>query len=153
MANVELTVGEILESADRDLGVSEWLRIDQDRIDLFAEATEDHHWIHVDSERARNGPFGTTIAHGYLTLSLVPRFLEDLLTITNQGRGANYGIERVRFLAPVREGSELRMRGRLNKVQARDDGGVQFNLGFEVEARDEDRPAMVGEVIYLTYPT
>ena len=153
MANVEITTRELLNDPERDLGASAWLRIEQERIDLFADATGDHQWIHVDPDRASAGPFGSTIAHGYLTLSLIPTFLGDLLLLTDQGRGINYGINRVRFLAPVLVGSRLRMRGRLAGTQDRDDGGVQFNLGFAMEIEGEERPAAVGEIVLVRYPT
>lgn len=152
MAALELTLDELIESGARDLGTSSWLTVEQERIDLFASATDDYQWIHVDPDRAREGPFGTTVAHGYLTLSLVPHLFANLLTITDEGRGINYGVDRVRFLSPVREGSDLRMRGRLKDVYQREDGGVRFNLVFEIEIRDRERPALVGEVIYLRYP-
>lgn len=151
MPNIELTVDELLRGGPRELGTSDWLAIDQSRIDVFADATDDHQWIHVDPDKAAQGPFGATIAHGYLTLSLVPRLLDNLMTITDQQRGTNYGVERARFTSPVPVGSELRMHGRLTSVKKRDDGGVQFNLAFEVEIRDQERPALVGEVILLTY--
>lgn len=152
MANVEMTAAELLEAGERDLGESRWMRIDQTRIDLFADATDDHQWIHVDPQRAKDGPFGTTVAHGYLTLSLLPRFLEDVLAITDEVRGTNYGVDRARFTSPVPEGSELRIRGTLRSATARDDGGVQYRVGFDLEIRGQERPALVGEVIYLTYP-
>ena len=87
------------------LGQSDWLPIDQERVNGFADVTEDHQWIHVDQERAAQGPFGTTIAHGYLTLSLVPRLLEEVFVVTDQVRGTNYGIDRARFTSPVPVGS------------------------------------------------
>src|SRR6266487_5999417 len=103
----ELTLKELAEAKDRDLGASPWVRIDQRHIDLFAEATGDHQWIHVDPEAAAQGPFGTTIAHGYLTLSLLPALLSEVLRVTDARMGVNYGVERARFTAPVRSGTRV----------------------------------------------
>ncbi|GAC1608894.1 MAG: 3-hydroxyacyl-thioester dehydratase HtdZ [Mycobacteriales bacterium] len=134
-----------------DLGASEWLLVDQERINGFADATEDHQWIHVDPERAAQGPFGTTIAHGYLTLSLVPRLLDELLIVTDQVRGTNYGIDRARFTSPVPVGAEVRLTGRLMEVRTRSDGGLQYKVAVQMEVRHQERPALVAEAIYLTY--
>lgn len=152
MANVEILTRELLDDPERDLGASAWRGIDQERIDRFADATDDHQWIHVDPARAASGPFGTTIAHGYLTLSLVPAFLGDLLRLTDQERAINYGIDRVRFLAPVPVGSTIRMRGRLAGSEDREDGGIQFSVAFEIEIRGHTRPAAVGEIVLVRYP-
>ncbi len=151
MANVDVTVAELESWVGRDLGYSSWLVIDQPRIDRFAEATEDRQWIHVDPDRAASGPFGATIAHGYLTLSLVPYFFDQLLCVTDQARGTNYGVEQVRFTSPVTVGSSLRMRGDIRAVRTRGDGGAQFTFGFQIELRGQERPALVGEVTYLAY--
>lgn len=151
MELLTLTVAELAEAGGRDLGVSDWLRVDQRRVGLFAHATDDHQWIHVDPERAAAGPFGRTIAHGYLTLSLVPRLLEQLLVVSDQVRGANYGLERVRFTSPVPVGSSIRLAAQLAEAQRREDGGVQFRITIRVEIDGQERPAMVGESIYLAY--
>jgi acyl dehydratase len=151
MANVTVSVEELSTLGETDLGWSEWLTIDQDRIDGFATATEDHQWIHVDVERAAAGPFGATIAHGYLTLSLVPRLLEDLLKISDEGRGTNYGVDRARFTSPVCVGSRVRLRGRLVSVDRRKDEGLQYKVAVEIHAEGADRPALVAEVVYLSY--
>jgi acyl dehydratase len=151
MPNVTVTVDELRTLGQQDLGWSDWLSVEQDRIDLFATATEDHQWIHVDPARATDGPFGTTIAHGYLTLSLVPRLLENLLMISDQGRGTNYGVDRARFISPVRVGSRVRMQGRLVTVDERKDGGLQYKVAVEIHAEGQERPALVAEVIYLSY--
>lgn len=148
----EMTVAELAECQDLDLGASEWMTVEQERVDTFADATDDHQWIHVDPDRAAEGPFGRTIAHGYLTLSLVPRMLKQLMVITDHGRGTNYGLDKVRFTAPVPVGSEIRMTARVPGATRRDDGGVQYRVALTVEIRGQDRPAMVGESIYLTYP-
>jgi acyl dehydratase len=145
----ELTIDELEQTGERDLGTSSWVRIEQRAIDLFAEATGDHQWIHVDPEAAAQGPFGTTIAHGYLSLSLLPALLSEVLRVTDARMGVNYGIERIRFTAPVPSGSEVRLRARLLGGEARGEG-VLYRVGVEVEIRDAERPALVGEVLYLT---
>jgi acyl dehydratase len=145
----ELTIDELEQTGERDLGTSSWVRIEQRAIDLFAEATGDHQWIHVDPEAAARGPFGTTIAHGYLSLSLLPALLSEVLRVTDSRMGVNYGIERIRFTAPVPSGSEVRLHARLLSAEPRGEG-VLFRVGVEVEIRDAERPALVGEVLYLT---
>ena len=149
---LEITVAELADAKDLDLGATPWRPVEQQRVDTFADATDDHQWIHVDPERAASGPFGTTIAHGYLTLSLVPSLLKDLMTITDHGRGTNYGLEKVRFTSPVPVGSEIRMVASIAESTRRDDGGVQYRVALKVEIKGQERPAMVGESIYLTYP-
>ena len=149
---MELRIADLLQSEGLDLGVTPWLTITQARIDAFADATEDFQWIHVDPERAELEGLGRTIAHGYLTLSLVPYFFRQLLVLPDQDRSFNYGLNKVRFPAPVAEGSELRMRGQLGTVTARDDAGVIYSLNFELERRGVGRPGAVGEVVYLAYP-
>jgi acyl dehydratase len=151
MANLTVSVEELSTLGETDLGWSEWLSIDQSRIDGFATSTEDHQWIHVDPQRAAEGPFGTTIAHGYLTLSLVPRLLEDLLKISDEARGTNYGVDRARFTSPVRVGSRVRLHGRLLSVDRRKDGGLQYKVGVEIHGEGAERPALVAEVVYLSY--
>lgn len=151
MAGPGVTFEQLKEMGPTDLGTSEWLVVGQDRIDQFADATEDHQWIHVDPVRAAEGPFGCTIAHGYLTLSLVPRLLEDLLTVTDQVRGTNYGVDRARFTSPVPVGSAVRMAGQLLEVRTRADGGLQYKVRVELQVRDQQRPALVAECIYLSY--
>jgi acyl dehydratase len=151
MPNLSVTVEELAGLGETDLGWSSWFPVEQPRVDGFADATEDHQWIHVDPERAAGGPFGTTIAHGYLTLSLVPHLLDELLTISDQARGTNYGIDRLRFTSPVSVGSRIRLHGRLVNVTKRPDGGLQFKVAGEIHTEGQERPAMVGEFVYLTY--
>jgi acyl dehydratase len=134
-----------------DIGHTGWREITQERVNLFADATDDHQWIHVNPERAAHGPFGGTIAHGYLTLSLVPAMLKTLLRIKDHARGTNYGINKVRFTTPVPVGSEIRLAATVRDPARRDDGGVQYRVALRVEIRGQVRPAMVGESIYLTY--
>jgi acyl dehydratase len=146
----KLTLAELEASTDRDLGTSEWETIDQRQIDLFAEATHDHQWIHVDPEAAAQGPFGTTVAHGYLTLSMLPYFVSQVLNVTDVRMGINYGTEKIRFTAPVPVGSQVRLKATLRDSERRGDG-VLYRLGIEVEIRDSEKPALVGEVLYLVF--
>jgi acyl dehydratase len=149
---LDITVAELAEAVDLDLGSSAWFRIAQERLDLFAEATDDRQWIHVDAARAADGPFGGTIAHGYLTLSLVPLLLKTLMRITDHGRGTNYGLEKVRFTSVVPVRAELRLAAKILGATRREDGGVQYRVALRIEVRGQAEPAMVGESIYLTYP-
>ena len=146
----ELTLAELEASGERDLGVSGWERIDQGQIDRFAEATHDRQWIHVDPDAAAQGPFGSTVAHGYLTLSMLPYFMAQVLSVSDARMGINYGTERVRFTAPVPVGSEVRLKARLLSSERRGEG-VMYRVGVEVEIRDSEKPALVGEVVYLTF--
>jgi acyl dehydratase len=146
----KLTLAELESSTDRDLGTSEWERIDQRQIDLFAEATHDHQWIHVDPEAAAQGPFGTTVAHGYLTLSMLPYFVSQVLNVTDVRMGINYGTEKIRFTAPVPVGSQVRLKATLRGSERRGEG-VLYRLGIEVEIKDSEKPALVGEVLYLVF--
>lgn len=138
----------LLDAVGDDLGVTDWLRIDQERIDAFAAATGDFQWIHVDSERAAAGPFGGTIAHGYLTLSLVALFLEQLIRVEGATAAINAGSDRVRFVQPVPVGSRLRARGTVLVAQA-STGGVRLTVRVEVEIEGQQRPALVADVITL----
>jgi acyl dehydratase len=146
----ELTLEQLEQAGEQELGTSEWVTIDQRAIDLFAEATGDHQWIHVDPEKAAQGPFGQTVAHGYLSLSLIPALLEQVLRVSDARMGVNYGIEKVRFTAPVPSGSEVRLRATLNSAERRGEG-VLFHLGVTIEIKGEKKPALVGEVLYLTF--
>ena len=146
----KLTLAELEASTDRDLGASDWETIDQHQIDLFAEATHDHQWIHVDPDMAAQGPFGTTVAHGYLTLSMLPYFVSQVLNVTDVKMGINYGTEKVRFTAPVPVGSQVRLKATLRGSERRGDG-VLYRLGVEVEIKDAEKPALVGEVLYLVF--
>lgn len=133
------------------LGESEWLTIDQDRINLFADATGDHQWIHVDPEKAKSGSFGCTIAHGYLTLSLVNLFLPQIVDVQGISMGVNYGSDKLRFPAPVRVNSRVRGVGELISVE-QVKGGVQAVIRVSVEIEGEDRPACVVDTISRYYP-
>jgi acyl dehydratase len=152
MATIFQRPDELLAAAGRPLGTTEWLEITQERIDLFADATGDHQWIHVDPERARSGPFGTTIAHGYLTLSLVNLFLPQLLEVRGISMGVNYGADKVRFPAPVPVGSRIRGSGQLVEVETAKGGAVQAKVRVTVEIEGKDRPGCVADTISLFYP-
>ena len=136
----------------QELGTSDWLQIDQKRIDLFAEATGDHQWIHVDPEKAKDGPFGTTIAHGYLTQSLVNLFLPQIVEVRGTSMGINYGADKLRFPAPVPVGSRVRGKGELIAASDTKDGAVQATVRVTVEIEGSDRPACVIETISRFYP-
>lgn len=134
----------------REVGLSDWIVVDQERIDRFAAATDDHQWIHVDAERARQGPFGTTIAHGYLTLSLLPAFFDMSFRIDGLRMSVNYGLNRVRFPAPVPAGSRLRARFRLLAYEPLD-GGAQLVVEATIERDGSDRPVCVAETVSRRY--
>jgi len=142
---------DLLGKEGTPLGASEWLQIDQHRINLFAEATGDHQWIHVDPERAAEGPFGATIAHGYLTLSLANLFLPQLMTVENVSMGVNYGCEKVRFPAPVPVGSRIRGSGEIISAEEVK-GGVQVVVRVTIEIEGSDRPACVIDTISRFFP-
>ncbi|WP_219415537.1 MaoC family dehydratase [Pseudonocardia nigra] len=137
-------VDELREAAGSQLGVSDWVTVDQSHIDTFAEATGDHQWIHVDQERAKAGPFGTTIAHGFLTLSLLPVLVSQIYKIENVKMGINYGLNKVRFTSPVPVGSKVR--GSIELLEVADvAGGVQLTNKVTVEIEGSERPALVAE--------
>ena len=134
-----------------DLGSTDWMLIEQSRIDGYADATDDHQWIHVDPARAAEGPFGSTIAHGYLTLALVNKFLQDLITVTESSMGVNYGCEKVRFPSPVIVGSRIRGAGEVVSVEEVK-GSLQIVVRVTVEIEGADRPACVVDTISRFYP-
>jgi acyl dehydratase len=148
---VEVSYINLQSKAGADLGVTDWMEIDQSRVDGFAEATDDHQWIHVDPEKAASGPFGTTIAHGYLTLSLVNKFLPQLIAVTEISMGVNYGCDRVRFPSPVKVGARIRGRGEVISVEEVN-GGQQVVVRITVEIENENRPACVVDTISRFYP-
>ncbi len=146
MIAVFRSVEELAAAVGAKLGPTDWLTIEQSRVDAFADATGDHQWIHVDLERARTGPFGGTIAHGYLTLSLCSLFLPQLMRVEMSGMGINYGLDRVRFTAPVRVGSRIRAVGEIASVTPVT-GGVQVVVRVTVEIEGGTRPACVADTI------
>ncbi len=131
-------------------GTGDWLLVDQARIDAFADVTEDHQWIHVDQERAAQGPFGTTIAHGYLTLSLLPRLNQSIFRVKRRSRGVNYGSNKVRFTAPVPAGARVRGHLTLKNVEPIP-GGARLTMEATVEVEGNERPALVAETLSLVY--
>ncbi len=142
------TFDEVAAAAGEELGTSEWLLVDQDRVDAFAEATGDHQWIHVDVERAKDGPFGGTIAHGYLTLSMVPYFGQQIFTLETPGAKLNYGVNKVRFPNPVKVGSRIRCTATFGEVTDLPTG-KQLVIRYVVEIEGEDKPACVAETVVL----
>ncbi len=141
---------ELLAAVGEEIGVSSWLEITQERVNQFAEATGDQQWIHVDSERAADGPFGGTIAHGYLTLSLMVPFMLEVYRVENRKHAVNYGLNKVRFTSPVPVGS--RLRGRLTLGEASEvAGGLQILWTVTIEREGEERPACVAESITRIY--
>ncbi|MBV9054611.1 MAG: MaoC family dehydratase [Hyphomicrobiales bacterium] len=142
---------DMVAFAGKVLGTSEWLTVDQSMIDRFAEATGDHQWIHVDVERAkREMPGGKTIAHGWLTLSLVPRLSQGIWRIAKRSRGINYGANKIRFLNPVTAGSRIRLVQTLKAVQPVE-GGQRLIFEAKVEIEGQERPALIAETIALVY--
>ncbi|MBT3330986.1 MAG: MaoC family dehydratase [Rhodospirillaceae bacterium] len=151
MLTVE-TPKDLKQHVGQEMGVSEWVTIDQEMIDKFAEATGDHQWIHVDVERAkRELPIGTTIAHGYLTLSLLPRLSAQLMEIKKTSRGVNYGSNKVRFTGMVPAGSRVRMRSTLKAAEDVKGDGIRIIADVAMEMEGSDRPVMVAETISISY--
>ena len=142
------SIDEGIEAVGQELGVSKWIAIDQERINAFADATDDHQWIHVDVERAMTeSPYRTTIAHGFLTLSLIPALSKDNYRVENAKMGINYGLNKVRFLAPVPVGSRIRLRSELIDAKKVTDTTVDLVVRQTVELDGSDKPAAVAEVI------
>jgi acyl dehydratase len=142
---------DLIGKEGMQLGSSEWLVISQERINQFADATGDHQWIHVDPDKAKDGPYGACIAHGYLTLSLVNLFLPELLRVDNVSMGVNYGVDKVRFPSPVVVGSRIRGRGEIVAVEEVK-GAVQVIVRVSVEIEGSERPACVADTISRFYP-
>ena len=141
---------QLLQMAGHESGPSEWLRIEQDRIDQFADATLDHQFIHVDPERAAATPFGSTIAHGFLSLSLLP-YLNDEMAVMPQGTqiAINYGLDRVRFLQPVAVGSRVRLWSKILEVKGKSAGRILMKLENKVEIEGQEKPALIAEILYM----
>ena len=137
---------DLLDSVGAELGHSDWFEITQERINQFAEATGDYQWIHIDEEQAKQGPFGATIAHGYLTLSLTNMFLPEIISVENISMGINYGVNKVRFPAPVPSGSRVRFSAVLQDV-TEIPGGVQAIIVITVEVEGSDKPCCVVESV------
>ena len=146
-----LHLRELAHRVGEEIAVSPWLTITQERIDLFAKAIDDHQWIHVDRERAKTSPYGTTIAHGYLTLSLLSHLSETTFSFADRKMGVNYGLNRVRFTAPVPAGSRIRARFVLARYEALEGNGVQTTWTVTMEREGSERPVMVAESIGRHY--
>jgi acyl dehydratase len=145
------TLDDVAAAGGEELGTSEWLIIEQERVDLFADATNDHQWIHVDAERAAAGPFGGTIAHGYLTLSLLPFFGSQVFSLETPGARLNYGVNKVRFPNPVKVGQRLRAHVSLGEVTDLP-SGKQMIIKYTIEIDGEAKPACVAETVVLLLP-
>ena len=141
---------ELRDRVDEHLGYSDWLDVSQQRINTFADATDDHQWIHVDVERAKEGPFGGTIAHGYLTLSLLPMLLGQTVKVSGFSMGINYGLNKLRFPSPVPVGSKLRVGAKLATLEDVT-GGVQLTYECTFEVEGNEKPAAVAEVLTRYY--
>ena len=145
-------LSELRALVGREVAVSDWITVTQEQVNLFAQATGDHQWIHVDVERARAGPFGAPIAHGFLTLSLIPKLFESAMEIRSSGMGVNYGLNKVRFTLPVPVGSRLRGRMKLLACEPIDNDGMQMSWQVTVEREGADKPACVAETLARRYP-
>lgn len=141
-------LAELKALAGQEIGPSNWLEITQDRIDTFADATNDHQWIHVDAERAASGPFGGTIAHGYLTLAMIIPLWTEILDIKGIAMAVNYGLNTVRFPAAVPVGAKVRLSARLTAVDDLDTGAVQATVDFTMERAGSDKPVAVAQAVY-----
>ena len=149
---IEVPVADLPSWVGKEIGPGEWHEITQERVNTFAEATGDHQWIHVDVEKAKDGPFGGTIAHGYLTLSLVPMLNWELWTYTGIAMGVNYGSDKVRFLTPVKVGNRVRIRTTVLAADLRPDGSFLVKNQVTVEVEGSEKPALVAETLSLAVP-
>ena len=145
------SMDEFRAAEGMELGSGEWFTMTQDRIDSFADVTEDHQWIHVDPERAAASEAGATVAHGYLTLSLIPRLSSELFTFDSAGRAINYGLDKVRFPAFVHPGDRVRARGRIDWTRDIDGGGVLGCVRYTIEIEGQERPACVAEALMVAF--
>ena len=150
MSKTALKIRDLESRVGQEIAVSPWVPMPQERIDLFAKATEDYQWIHVDPARAKASPFGSTIAHGFLTLSMLPKLTESTFEFSDRKMGVNYGLNKVRFTAPVPAGAQIRGRFTLAKYEKLD-GGVQTTWSVTVEREGGDKPVMVAETISRHY--
>ena len=144
------TIAELKDLLGQEIGVSDWIAVTQERIQLFADATNDHQWIHVDVERAKSGPFGATIAHGFFTLSLLPEMAASAFTVREARMGVNYGLNKVRFPAPVPSGSRLRGRFKLVGYEPLE-GGAQLTVQVTMEREGSDKPVCIAESLSRRY--
>jgi acyl dehydratase len=146
------TLSDVAACVGQEVAVSDWITITQQQINLFADATGDHQWIHVDVERAKAGPFGAPIAHGFLTLSLIPQFFDTAVAITESRMGVNYGLNKVRFVSPVPVGSRLRARLKLLACEPVDNHGMQMTWEVTVERDGASKPVCVAQSLVRRYP-
>ena len=144
------TIAELKDLLGREIGVSDWITVTQERIQLFADATNDHQWIHVDVERSKAGPFGATIAHGFFTLSLLPEMAASAFTVREARMGVNYGLNKVRFPAPVPSGSRLRGHFKLVGYEPLE-GGAQITVQVTMEREGSDKPVCIAESLSRRY--
>ena len=145
-------LSELAACVGQEVAFSDWITVTQSQVNQFADATGDHQWIHLDAEKAAAGPFGATIAHGYLTLSLLPKFFESAIKIVEAGMAVNYGLNKVRFMAPVPVGSRLRARVALLAAEPIDNAGVQLTWRVTVEREGSAKPVCVAESLVRRYP-
>jgi acyl dehydratase len=145
-------LSELPALVGQEIAVSDWITITQEQVNLFAQATGDHQWIHVDVEKARTGPFGAPIAHGFLTLSLIPRFFQTSMEIRDSRMGVNYGLNKVRFTAPVPVGSRLRAHMKLLSCEPIENNGQQMTWLVTVEREGSDKPVCIAESLSRRYP-
>ncbi|MGH3262107.1 MAG: MaoC family dehydratase [Trebonia sp.] len=146
-----VTIAELPGLVGTEIGTSDWIEISQQRIDTFADATDDHQWIHVDPDRAKDGPFGAPIAHGFLTLSLFIPLWSSLLEVSDAATLVNYGLDKVRFTSPVKVGSRIRLVATLASAEQAK-GGLQLGIAGVIEIEGQERPAAVIEFISRVYP-
>lgn len=151
MAKTAVSLRELESRVGQEVGVSPWVEMPQERIDLFAKATEDFQWIHVDPARAKGSPFGGTIAHGFLTLSMLPKLSESTFEFSDRKMGVNYGLNKVRFTAPVPAGARIRGRFTLAKFEKLEGNGVQTTWSVVFEREGGDKPVCVAEAISRHY--
>ncbi len=149
---IEVPVAELAAWKGKVLGPGEWRTVTQEQVNLFADATGDHQWIHVDEEKAKAGPFGGTIVHGYMTLSLLPSMQQELWQLTGALMGINYGSDKVRFLTPVPVGSRVRLSVTIGDVQTRPDGSLLLSNEATVEIENAPKPALVAQTLAMVVP-
>jgi acyl dehydratase len=151
MSAQKLAIGNLSGRVGQEIGVSPWLEVTQERIDLFAKAIDDPQWIHIDPERAKKGPFGATIAHGFLTLSLLSHLIESTFSFEERRMGINYGLNKVRFTAPLPSGSRIRARFVLAKYDTLPGNGVQNTWSVSIERDGSDKPVLIAEWLTRSY--
>ncbi|MFE7277805.1 MaoC family dehydratase [Streptomyces sp. NPDC057623] len=151
MSAKTITFDELPAMKGESLGTSDWFRIEQDRIGRFADATDDHQWIHVDPERAKDGPFGAAVAHGFLTLSLLIPLWSQVFEVTDATTSVNYGLNKVRFPAPVPAGAEIRLTGTVTDVEEVAGGAVQITADVVLEVRGGAKPACAAQPVFRFY--